>query len=220
MNRFRARAVLLDHDGTIVDSEGVHLQIWNDILSVYGQRLSQSFWIESCSGIPTPDTAAALVEKFALPLSAAELARKKLEATAIHLQTAAFPLVSGVYDLLGQLHETDVQLGVVSGADRAGVEASLERHGLRRFLNFVVGGDDVLRSKPAPDVYLKALDILGLPAQDCIAVEDSEHGVQAAKAAGICCIALRTEYTATHDLTAADHILTSFAQLGELLQQV
>src|SRR5688500_2279990 len=108
MEPYRARAVLLDHDGTIVDSERIHLEIWNEVLSGYGQRLSQSFWIQSCSGIPTPDTAAALVKKFSLPVPAHELVSKKVEATARHLEATAFPLVDGVHDLLGQLHSRGV----------------------------------------------------------------------------------------------------------------
>ena len=83
----------------------------------------------------------------------------------------------------------------------------MRAHGLASHFAVVVSVDDVRHSKPAPDCYLLAIERLGLPAADCIAIEDTEHGVAAAAGAGISCLALPTAMSRHHDFTQAAAVL-------------
>ena len=81
--------------------------------------------------------------------------------------------------------------------------SSSHAHSLHEFFETVVSGDDVRQSKPAPDCYLLAIERLGLPASDCIAIEDTEHGVNAATSAGVACLAIPTNMSKHHSFSRA-----------------
>ena len=108
----------------------------------------------------------------------------KNRTTLAYLADRAFPLMPGALELLSRWHRSGRPLAIVTGAGPEGVAATLKHHGLTAWVSTVVTGEDVPRSKPAPDVYLLALQRLGLPASQCLAVEDTQHGVMAATAAG------------------------------------
>ncbi len=203
----RFKAVLFDHDGTLVDSEGQHWALWNQVLAPYGLALTQAQYKDFYAGVPTDANAADLVERFGVRETAAVLARLKNQAAQAYLQTHAFPLMPGVRESLAQLQAAQVRMGVVTGARGYAIQATLRSHGLSEAFETVVSADDVVHSKPAPDCYLLALKRMGLVAQDVVAFEDTEHGVAAAIAAGLACVAIPTEMSASHDFSAATVVL-------------
>jgi len=105
----------------------------------------------------------------------------------------AFP---GVHELLAQLRANAVPLAVASSADRIKVVANLEAIGVDlAWFGVVVTGEDVVHKKPAPDIYLHTARELGVTAGRCTVVEDALHGVEAAKAAGMRCVAVAHSFT-------------------------
>lgn len=201
------RAVLFDHDGTLVDSEPIHLALWNVVLERYGVKLAEAQYRNLYAGVPTSANAADLVTRFGLAATPESLAREKNAATADHLSRSAFPLMPHVRPTLEGLAGLGLKLAVVTGAGADGVAATLRGHGLEALFSVTVSGDDVQRSKPAPDCYQLALARMGLQPQDCIAVEDTAHGLQAAADAGIACLALPTAMTRHHDFGRAAAVL-------------
>lgn len=206
-NRFDT--VLFDHDGTLVESEGQHFALWNQVLAPYGFALTLAQYKDFYAGVPTDANAADLVERFGVRESPEVLARLKNESAQAYLQTHAFPLMPGVRASIAQLQAARLRLGVVTGARAYAIDATLRSHELAAAFETVVSADDVVHSKPAPDCYLLALQRMGVAAQQAVAFEDTEHGVAAAIAAGLACVAIPTEMSAGHDFSAATVILPS-----------
>lgn len=206
-NRFDT--VLFDHDGTLVESEGQHFALWNQVLAPYGFALTLAQYKDFYAGVPTDANAADLVERFGVRESPEVLARLKNESAQAYLQTHAFPLMPGVRASIAQLQAERLRLGVVTGARAYAIDATLRSHELAAAFETVVSADDVVHSKPAPDCYLLALQRMGVAAQQAVAFEDTEHGVAAAIAAGLACVAIPTEMSAGHDFSAATVILPS-----------
>lgn len=205
----RFHAVLFDHDGTLVDSEGQHFALWNQVLAPYGFALTLAQYKDFYAGVPTDANARDLVERFGVSEAPEVLARLKNETAQAYLQTAAFPLMPGVRPSIAQLQAAHLRMGVVTGARAYAINATLRSHDLAAAFETVVSADDVVHSKPAPDCYLLALQRMGLAAQDVVAFEDTEHGVAAAIAAGLACVAIPTEMSANHDFSAATVTLPS-----------
>jgi beta-phosphoglucomutase-like phosphatase (HAD superfamily) len=103
-------------------------------------------------------------------------------------------------------------IAIASGALRAEIEDILREAGLRDPFRAVVGADDVPRSKPAPDCYLRAAELLGVLASSCVAVEDTRGGLASARAAGMRTIAVTTT-CAADELDAADRLIDGLTQL-------
>ncbi|MDP5253751.1 MULTISPECIES: HAD family phosphatase [unclassified Vibrio] len=187
------KAVLFDHDGTLVDSETVHCQMWQTILEQYALDFHRKDYQQYYQGQPSRLNAEQLCEHYLLPVEPQELLRQKEQATQRYLSQHAFPLMPGALSVLHRLHRAGIQVAIVTGADRQAVNKTLIDHKLNKLIFCVVSNEDVPHSKPAPDVYQHALDLLGLVPSQAVAVEDSQTGCQSAKAAKLHCIAVTTQ---------------------------
>lgn len=203
----RFQAVLFDHDGTLVESEYVHLAHWNQVLQPYGVALTERQYQEHYAGIPTDANAVDLVQRVGVQEDPVVLARRKNQTTEAYLQSDSFPLMPGVRESIAQLQAAGLRMGVVTGARTYAIAATLRSHQMASHFETVVSADDVTHSKPAPDCYLLALQRMGLSARDAVAFEDTEHGVAAAVAAGVACVAIPTSMSADHDFSAATVVL-------------
>lgn len=125
-------------------------------------------------------------------------------------------LMDGYVEVLETIREANVSTGLVSASRGAWVDMVLERFDLHDVYETVVSSSDIDGpSKPAPTPYLVAADDLGADPAQCLAVEDSPHGIDAAVAAGMDCLALRGAANTDSDLSAADAIVTSPEELHE-----
>jgi HAD superfamily hydrolase (TIGR01509 family) len=115
----------------------------------------------------------------------------------------------GARELIAALHERGYPLAIASSSPLWQIEAVVERLNLRGMLAAVASGEEVPHGKPAPDVYLLAAERLGVPPARCLALEDSGPGTIAAKAAGMCVIAVPSAETAGHSFEHADLVLPS-----------
>lgn len=214
------KAILFDHDGTLVDSEGVHYQMWLEVLRPYGVSLSSEQYMQIYSGMPTRDNARDLVERFQLNAVVDELVAKKLEIAHAYLEDNAFPLMAGAQDILDYFQQQpNIQQAIVTGAGAEIVNATIRSHQLAAYFATIVSCDDVAQSKPAPDCYLLALERLGLQAEECIAVEDTEHGVAAAVGAGLSCLAIPNAQSQAHNFSKATAILPNLMAAQAWIQK-
>lgn len=214
------KAVLFDHDGTLVDSEGVHYQMWLEVLQPYNVSISAEQYMQIYSGMPTLDNAIDLVERFQLSASVDELVANKLKIAHDYLQQHAFPLMAGAQAILDYFQQQPtIQQAIVTGAGAQIVNATVRSHRLASYFSTIVSYDDVQYSKPAPDCYLLAKQRLDLDAAECIAIEDTEHGVAAATTAGIACIAIPNAQSQRHDFSKAIAVLPNLATAQAWLQQ-
>ena len=201
--RGRLKAILFDHDGTLVDSEPAHFQMWCEILGAHGVSLSGEEYKRRYAGMPAIANARNFIQSAELAVSPESLVKTKNEATQAYLVRQGFPLMPGVRESIRIFQRSRLQLAVVTAAARVAVLASIHAHAMRDLFSEVVSLDDVDRGKPAPDGYLFALDRLQLSADECIAIEDTEHGVAAAADAGIICLAVPTAMSKDHDFSRA-----------------
>jgi len=140
--------------------------------------------------------------------------RRELELLALE------PLRPGVRDYLDDARELGLRVGIVSSSTRSWIDGNLRRLGIvDGWATMICAEGDTARCKPSPALYLEALDALDVAAQDAIAVEDSPNGIAAAQAAGIFCVAVPNDATSGLDLSQADLLIDSLADvsLEELL---
>lgn len=189
----RRWAVVFDLDGLLVDSEPVQQESFNVVLARYGVHLDDEEF-RPLVGRSTRENFAFLKERYGIGESIADLlARKVLAYDALIGRMRPMP---GAVRLVRDLAAAGVRMAVASSSPGQVVRRSLAAAGFDGGLGIVVGGDEVARTKPAPDVYLRAVEVLGLAAGSCVAVEDSEAGVEAAVRAGLRCVAVPNRYTA------------------------
>jgi HAD superfamily hydrolase (TIGR01509 family) len=209
MTRPTIKAVIFDHDGTLVNSEPVHWHCWTEVMRPFGMKLSQEEYKRNLSGMPSNVSAAWLADKFNLDVNPGALLTSKQKLLRAFLTNHAYPLMPGVAQLLDYLAQKRILMAVASGADRNEVHRTLEFHGFAHHFTAVATQNDVVHNKPAPDVYLHAARQLNLLPNECVAIEDSDNGERAARAANIFCLRLHSE-----NLPAPDRAVARFSDFA------
>jgi HAD superfamily hydrolase (TIGR01509 family) len=204
------RALVFDFDGLILDTEVPVYRAWAEIYQEFGQRLELQLWQGVIGRGPDYfDPLAALEGRLGCSLDreALQARRRRRELELIEHLTVQ----PGVREWRAEAVARGVQVAVASSSSRAWVTGHLRRLGLEGW-DCIRCREDVARVKPAPDLYLSVLECLGSSPDQALAVEDSESGVVAAKAAGMYCVAVPSALTASHDLRRADLVLRSLAE--------
>lgn len=204
--------IVFDFDGLVIDSEWSVYRAIAEIYSEHGHELDLEWWRSIVGTVDGGDWSERLEVLVGSPLDHDELGRRSID---VHHRTAhSLAALPGVAELVVEAHDAGLSLGVASSSRTVWLETHLERLGLRDRFGAVCGRDRVGdRAKPNPDVYLAALEQLGLDAAEAIAVEDSPHGITAAIAAGLRCVAVPNRITAPGDFSAADLVVGSLAEL-------
>jgi HAD superfamily hydrolase (TIGR01509 family) len=188
------KAIILDFDGTILDTELPVYLGWQRTYALFGQELTFDEYSEAVgSDYSRFDPRAALEKRIGRKVEWAELDADRRN---FHLSlVGAKDVLPGVRELMEETKATRLLCGVASSSTSDWVEGHLNRLGLRPLVNFVSCANPPVPPKPAPDVYLRVLEGLGVQAGEAIAIEDSPHGISAALAAGIACIGVPNEVT-------------------------
>ena len=200
----RFKAVVWDVDGVLIDSEPLHLSSLTETCARHGfafEAVDNACWlgksfIDMWDGIPE-------LRGFGLTLD--EL---RDEIVDLYISRVDGAMARGpAPELVARLARRGVVQGCASSSPRRIVEANVAAVGVADYLSAVLGREDVAEGKPAPDLYLLAVERLGLAPADCLAVEDTASGLAAAKAAGLTAIAWPHAMTAAMDFSAADYKL-------------
>ena len=212
------RALVFDFDGLILETETPAYETWAEIYKEHGHVLPLDRWFDYIGReggfFDAADHLAALVgEGFDR-----DAARKRRDAKKTDL-IAALDVMAGVREYVADAKRLGLRLAVASSSSRPWVLGHLERLRLHAEWDAVRTRDDVARTKPAPDLYLAAVEALGVAPREAVAFEDSRNGIAAAKDAGLLCVAVPNALTADMDLSRADVKLGSLADtpLEELL---
>ncbi|WP_405556925.1 HAD family hydrolase [Streptomyces sp. NBC_01171] len=175
------QAVLLDMDGTLVDTEGFWWDVEVEVFAALGHALDES-WRHVVVGGPMTRSAGFLIEATGAAITLAELSVLLNDGFEARIGSH-LPLMPGAARLLAELHEHDIPTALVSASHRRIIDRVLTALGPHHF-SLSIGGDEVSRTKPHPDPYLLAAAGLGADPARCAVIEDTATGVAAAEAAG------------------------------------
>lgn len=179
----RVSAVILDMDGTLHDTERVYHTALKQAVRAVGFAVTEAF-CHSLIGVPGPESDAMLREHLGPGFPFVEYDRLYEEHRDRALITSV-PLKAGAVELLEALGQHGLKVAIATSASRHAAYLHLGRSGLGARLPLVVTRDDVARGKPYPDPFRRAAALLGVPPEECLAVEDSLNGIRAAHAAGM-----------------------------------
>ena len=183
MTRWHVEAILIDMDGTLLDTEKVYLEASIAALNALGYDDGIVELCHAMIGIPGPDNERTLRNHFGDNFPLVEVNRLFAEKTVDILQ-AGMPLKPGVIALLDAIEAAGLPKAIVTSSSRSTAREHLRLAGIDHRFDAILTRDDVTRAKPHPDLYLLAASRLQTRAQACIAIEDSNPGVAAAHAAG------------------------------------
>lgn len=197
------KAVLFDFNGVIINDEPLHERLIEQLLIEENLRPRSGEFRELCLGRSDRVCLQEILAQRGRVVSDAYLDTLVTRKAQAYTETLAtldkLPIYPGVEDLIFKL--SGCEFAIVSGALRSEIEAVLERAKLRKFFSVIVSGDDLSVSKPEPDGYLLAIERLNgefpqlqLSADECLAIEDTFPGIQAAKAAGISVVGVANSY--------------------------
>jgi HAD superfamily hydrolase (TIGR01509 family) len=191
------QAVVFDCDGVLVDSEPLADEIWARVLSSFGYEMTVADG-EVCRGTSEATTYEHFAGRAALPPFNEYMAL--IDAIRVPVYEERLVAFDDAVATVRELAAHGVTMAVASSSRRHALEGKLALTGLDRYFDTIVGGDEVARGKPAPDVYIEAARRLGVRPSDCLAIEDADLGAESADAAGMRTIMILRdgEFSATH----------------------
>lgn len=214
LNFNMTQTVIFDMDGVIVDTEPVHhfayYQHFNELNIEVSDEMYRSF-----TGNSTRNIFQKLKAQFDLQEDVEDLILRKR-----HLFNEAFDLkedlylIDGVEELIKDLHANGIQLIVASSASKVTINRVFTRFNLHQYFTHIVSGEDFPKSKPHPAIFEHAASLSVAPKENCIVIEDSTNGIQAAVSAGIFCVGYDSFHSKDQDLSKANVVIRHFNELN------
>jgi len=207
-------AVVFDLDGVLIDSEHVWDEVRQQLAEERGAR-----WSENASrdmmGMSSPEWSRYMRDEVGVPGEPEKISAEVVRRLEERYRTR-LPLIAGAEQAVQRLGER-WPLALASSSNRELIDLVLESSGLSRYFTASVSSEEVPRGKPGPDVFQEAARRLGVGPTCCAAVEDSENGILAAKAAGMRTIAIPNPQYPPHEeaLAAADAVLATIEDLTQ-----
>tara|TARA_B100001123_G_scaffold450778_1_gene623689 strand:- start:69200 stop:69904 length:705 start_codon:yes stop_codon:yes gene_type:complete len=210
--------IIFDFDGVIADTEPLHLKAYQEVLAGTAMNLDSKSYFKHYLGYDDVGVFSNVAKDQDHSLNDSELRKlidekSKVFQTLVKQNNVLFPYADSC---IRELAET-VPLGIASGALHEEIELILETYGLRRYFGAIVAADDVHKSKPAPDTYIKTVQLLNRNhssrnSGSYVAIEDSLWGIDAAHSAGLKCIAITNSYPASV-LVSADLVIDKLSEV-------
>ncbi len=199
-------------DGVIVDSEPVHQQLEREMYASLGLTISEEEH-KSYVGTSAVDMWTMISKKRHLAKSPEELLLIGRMQYWAALDNDEVPLVHGVKSIISTFHELGYTLQVASSATRPTVDKVMAHFQLDMYFSHRIGGNEVTKSKPDPEIFLRAAQQSGSAADRCLVIEDSTNGLKAALQAGMFCIGYANSGTGEQDLSAADLVVNDLLSI-------
>jgi beta-phosphoglucomutase len=180
----KIKAVIFDMDGVLIDAKEWHYESLNKALNLFGFEISRYDHLVTFDGLPTKKKLEMLSLEGHFPIKLHGFVNDlKQQYTMEIVYTKCKPVFQHQY-ALSKLKASGYHLAVCSNSIRKTVDIMMEKAALTPYLNFFLSNQDVSKGKPDPEMYIKAMNQLGLEPHECLIVEDNDHGVKAALASG------------------------------------
>ena len=207
------KAVIFDMDGVLVDSEPLHQESDLALLKRLGINAPEGY-LDRFVGMTNPVIWTEIAREFDVEKDVEEILNAQLSLKLKLLKKADLRPIDGIPELLAAIRKAKLPIAVASSSSAIFIKEVLSRIGVTRFIDAYVSGESVKRSKPEPDVFLKAAEIIGIEPAFCVAIEDSGNGAIAAKRAGMKCVGYRNPHPGNQDLSVCDFVVDDFRALG------
>ena len=204
------RAVIWDMDGVLVDTTEAHFRTWVTSLAEWEIPLDRDQF-SGLFGMNNRDTLTALLGRPPEPEELATIAGRKEYLFRLDADRLVHPM-PGAFGLLRALEAAGWSQALASSAPQANIDLLIDKFGIRDRFRAVLSGAELPAGKPDPALFISAAQALGLPPEACVVVEDAPAGVEAARRAGMHCIAVATTHR-RQALTGADLILDGLTQI-------
>lgn len=208
------KALIFDFDGLILDTETPEFESWREVYREFGHDLALETWGQIVGGVAASDfhplshlqmLTGRDLTPFNLPVRVSEQNLARI---------VTLPPLPGVPGMLDAARRLGLRLAVASSSPHHWVDGHLARLGLSHFFQVVKCAEDVSRTKPEPELFLSALDALGVRPPEAVVFEDSPNGVKAARRAGIFVVAVPNPVTAQLQIVGENLRLQSLADLS------
>ncbi len=214
------KAIIFDFDGVITDSEVLHLRAFNRVLARFNVEISAKDYYQKYLGLNDVDCYMTLIEQDSLEMDKRKIHNLVEQKNRIFEELAKTEgrTIPGVHEFLQMLAQNKIPMAICSGALLTEIEMLLEESGLRHFFSVIVSAEQVKKGKPDPEGFLLTLQRLNKGCEnpvlgnECIVIEDSHWGLEAATAAGMHTIAVTNTYEA-EQLSQAEKIVSRLNEL-------
>lgn len=217
------KAIIFDFDGTIIDTETAWYIAFRDAYKTHGVDLTLEQY-SKCLGtsLHSFNPYTHLKTHYNLPIDLQEFKQSvQQQHTEMMIKESIRP---GILKLLESAKSQNLKIGLASSSERAWIDKFVKLHGIEDYFECFCTADTVQNVKPDPELYLQALDKLGVEASEAIAIEDSPNGARAAVAAGIPTVVIKNDITKLLPFSEGHHTIETLAnyeldRLTELVQQ-
>lgn len=204
------RAVIWDLDGVLADTAEVHFRAWVTALAEWEIPLDRATF-DRVFGMNNRDTLTDLLGRPPEPRELATITGRKEHLFRLEASRLARPM-PGALDLLAEMGASGWLQALASSAPQANINLLVDKLGIRNWLTAILSGEDLPTGKPDPTLFLETAGVLQVPPERCIVVEDAPAGVEAARSAGMRCIAVATTRSRAA-LTVADLLFDDLTQV-------
>ncbi|MBH1960888.1 MAG: HAD family phosphatase [Flavobacteriia bacterium] len=207
------KAVLFDMDGVIVDTEPLHRKAYFKMFDDLGIKVPEELYT-TFTGSSTKKVCNTLIENFGLPHSHEELAAIKRSYFKHYFDTDTdFKLLPGVKNIIENYYENGLKLILASSAHMNTINWVFEKFELEKYFLGKISGADLQESKPHPEIFITAAEMAGEAKENCMVIEDSTNGIEAAYSAGIFCVAYQSAHSSNQVYDKASLLVSDFSDI-------
>jgi HAD superfamily hydrolase (TIGR01509 family) len=214
------KAVVLDMDGVVLDSEPIYKIAWQRAAEELGYQLDDAVYM-ALVGRPVDECESELLVKFGNHFPMSVFRSRWAELWKGHVERRGIEIKPGLAEFLNFLKDAHLLVAIATSSDRSYTELSLRCAGVDNRFDIIVTGDQVASGKPAPDIYLEAARRLGCGSSACVAIEDSDAGTMAASSAGMVVVIIPDlKPPSTQAKAAAHRVLHSLHEAPDVIRRL
>jgi HAD superfamily hydrolase (TIGR01509 family) len=203
------KLIIFDVDGVLLDSETLYMEMNQILFQQLGADINYSEY-QTFIGISGTKMWTYIKEKSGLSQSVDELITLEKELKHVTLKETDLVPTNGVIDFLDLVKQRGYTIAIASSGLKKNIDLILQKLNIVEYFDLIVSGEQVIKGKPEPDIFLTVSEHYHINPNDCIVIEDSKNGVLAAKAAGMYCVGYYNPGSVKQDLSKADLIIRHF----------
>ncbi|HOA79917.1 MAG TPA: HAD family phosphatase [Defluviitaleaceae bacterium] len=205
-------AFIFDMDGVIIDSQPIHFEVEWSALRSFGINEEKEY-LEKYAGMTDYEMWELIKKEYTINEPTEKILEQQIKDKVKVVRELDIQPIEGIKELIKNLSDKHIPIAVASSSPRALIEEILNKFAIYDYFDVVISGEEVNKGKPAPDIYLKAAKLMKVNPKECVVLEDTKHGVIAAKEAGMKCIGYINPNSGKQDLKKADLIVKKITEI-------